>query len=443
MAAGAAVALKRWLHRRQRPQRYAYLAELLANQRLSAAALRTQQESALQDIVAFARSNTRFYAEHYRDLPPGWRIDDLPVLTKADLRARLPELLAQGHDPATTPIGHTGGSTGTPLAFWYDEEKHERMRAGMIRSYMLSGWRPGQKILNFWGARQDTVKGGVFRSSVWDDLIAAETTLPAHEISAAKLAAWASVIRRYRPVLLQGYASILAALARHVRDEKISMPDSLLGVYSTAEVLTEAMRETMESAFGCQVFNQYGSREIPNIACECRHGSMHVFSDLVWLESRNGQLLVTSLTNRLMPMIRYENGDAGELLAGECACGLPFPRMQMGLCRHNDFIVTPDGRRLHPAFFNRLLYGHTGIAAYQWRQDAPGEVRLLLAGDTEKSAQPLRAASGLTASLLAGRQMEQQLSDALAREGLALAIETVPEIERTISGKHRFVISLL
>src|SRR5690606_24782076 len=134
-------------------------------------------------------------------------------------------------DPAITPVGHTGGSTGQPLAFWYDEYKHELMRAGMMRSYMMSGWRPGDKILNFWGARQDTVAGGVFGGERIGDFIAAEKTLPAHEISTAKLDAWAAFIRRYQPTLLQGYASILAALARHLRERNIAPPASLIGVY--------------------------------------------------------------------------------------------------------------------------------------------------------------------------------------------------------------------
>lgn len=413
-------ALKVWLHRRQRPRRYEFLPELLANQAISRAELERKQLELRDAIVRFARENTAYYRERYAG------IDDfaaLPILTKDDIKAHLPELLARGHDPATTPLGHTGGSTGQPLAFFYDEEKHERMRAGMMRSYMLSGWRPGWKILNFWGARQDTVKGGVFSSAAWDDFIAAEKTLPAHEIDAARLDGWTRFIQRYRPVLLQGYASILAVLARFVLDGKYAMPDSLIGVYSTAEMLSDEMRATIEQAFRCKVFNQYGSREIPNIACECRQGSLHVFSDLVWLEAIDGQLVVTSLTNRLMPLIRYANGDCGELLEGDCPCGLPFPRMAMNLCRSNDFILAPGGRRLHPSFFNLLMYGLTEVAHYQFVQQAPHEVILRLQA---------------TARLPEAKA--QELQAALAQQGLALTIEYVPEIERTISGKHRFVI---
>jgi phenylacetate-CoA ligase len=425
MGAGAVRSLKVWLHRRRQPLRYQLLDGLLATQALTPEQLRRRQQDDLRTIVAFARANTAFYAERYANLPADWRIADLPVLTKDDVRARLPDLLAKGNDPAATPVGHTGGSTGQPLAFWYDEYKHELMRAGMMRSYMMSGWRPGQKILNFWGARQDTVAGGVFGGELIGDFIAAEKTLPAHEISTAKLAAWAAFIHRYRPTLLQGYASILAALARHVLDAGIAMSSSLISVYSTAEVLDDAQRALIERAFACKVFNQYGSREIPNIACECRHGRMHVFTDMVWLESVNGQLLVTSLTNRLMPMIRYENGDCGELLDGECTCGSPFPLMAMGMCRQNDFIVAPGGRRIHPSFFNRLLYGRMQVDAYQFVQDAPGSVRLRLAGALlEESAQV-------------------EMKKAVGAEGLVLEIDYVPEIERTISGKHRFVISRL
>jgi phenylacetate-CoA ligase len=416
--------LKVLLHRRQRPQRYAFLKELLATQALTREQLLRKQRADRDALVRFARDNTAYYARRLAGVDD---FEALPILRKEEVVAHLPAMLARGHAPDTTPIGYTGGSTGKPLAFWYNEEKHELMRAGMMRSYMLSGWRPGRKILNLWGARQDTVSGGVFGGAALDDWIAAEKTLPAHEIDAAKLHGWAAFIRRYRPTLLQGYASILAALARFVLDEQLAMPASLIGVYSTAEVLTADQRATMERAFGCKVFNQYGSREIPNIACECRHGNMHVFSDMVWLEAVGGELLVTALTNRLMPMIRYANGDCGELLEGECGCGLPFPLMAMGLCRQNDLILAPDGRRLHPSLFNRLLYGMTGIARYQFVQDRPGCIVLNLL-----AAEPLE------------RSVAERLREAVREAtGLRLELAYVAALERSGAGKHRFVISRL
>lgn len=429
--------LRHWLHRRRYPQRYAQLDQLMQTQLLDRAALLAKQQRDLADIVHFAAAHTPHYAE---SLPPMLHgsapdIRTLPILHKDTVRLRLADLLADTADRSQTTIGHTGGSTGKPLAFYYNDAKHELMRAGMMRSYQLSGWRPGQKILNFWGARQDVVPGGVFGAklgihALMDDFIAAEHTISAYEYSEDKLVEWARFIQSYQPVLLQGYASILSEVARVVIAHQLPMPGTLIGVYSTAEVLTDSQRQQMQQAFGCRVFNQYGSREIPNIACECRIGHLHVFTDMVVLESLGTEqrLLVTSLTNRLMPMIRYDIGDSGRLLDGACECGLPFPLMEMDLCRHNDHIRTPGGKTLHPAYFNRLLAGQTQIRQYQWVQHAPDHITLNLV-----------AADRLSDAALASLQARLH-RDVDAR--MTLEVNYLDEIPRTRSGKHRFVIGM-
>jgi phenylacetate-CoA ligase len=430
--------LRRWLHRRRYPQRYAQLDQLMQTQLLDRAALLAKQQRDFADIVRFAAAHTPYYAETLTPVLQRGALDihTLPILHKDAVTRRLDDLLADTAERSQIKLGHTGGSTGQPLAFWYDDAKHELMRAGMMRSYRLSGWQPGQKILNFWGARQDVVPGGVFGTQLGDvhalidDFIAAEHTIPAYEYTEEKLVEWARFIQSYRPVLLQGYASILSEVARVVIEKKLPMPASLIGAYSTAEVLTDRQRQQMQQAFGCRVFNQYGSREIPNIACECRLGHMHVFTDMVVLESLGSdrRLLVTSLTNRLMPMIRYDIGDSGRLLDGECACGLPFPLMEMDLCRHNDHIRTSGGKRLHPAYFNRLLAGQTPIRQYQWVQRAPDRITLnLVAADRLSDA----ALASLQAQL--HRDVDAQMT---------LEVNYLDEIPRTLSGKHRFVIGM-
>jgi phenylacetate-CoA ligase len=418
-------ALRRTLHRHQRPARYAQLLDLLENHRLTTAQVREKQRADLAAIVDFAHEHVPYYRSRYANLAG---FGDLPILTKPDVVEHLDAMLADSADRKLAQIGHTGGSTGKPLAFWYDEAKHELMRAGMMRSYMGSGWRPGQKVLNFWGAHQDTMAGGVFGAG-WSDFIAAERTIAAYEYTERQLREWTDFIRSYQPVLLQGYASILAELARFVIEERIAMPHSLIGVYSTAEVLEDWQRELMERAFACKVFNQYGSREIPNIACECRRGNMHVFTDMVYLESTpDERLLVTSLTNRLMPMIRYENGDSGRLPDGGCTCGWPFPLMAMGMCRQNDLIRTSGGKTVHPSAFNRLLYGMTQIRQYQWQQAAPDRMLLRVV-----------ASPALSDEFVIGLQARLRGE---VDAGMALEIRHVEEIPRNASGKHRFVIGL-
>ena len=415
--------LRHWLHRRLRPGRFALLDALLHTQSLSRREVLHKQQQDLVAILAHARQHTAYYAERLN----GASIDAQPILTKEDIRQHLPDLLVNGADRSQVKLGHTGGSTGQPLAFWYDDAKHELMRAGMCRSYMMSGWRPGEKILNFWGARQDTQIGGVFNAG-WTDFIAAEKTIAACEYTERQLHEWATIVRAYQPVLLQGYASVLAEFARFCLATRQAPPKTLRGVYSTAEVLGAEQRALIEQAFGCKVFNQYGCREIPNIACECRHGRMHIFTDMVYLETPDDErLIVTSLTNRLMPFIRYDLGDSGQLLDDACACGSPFPLLAMGLCRHNDIIRTASGKSLHPSYFNRLLAHLPQIRQYQCIQSAPDQLTLHLVVDEKL---PAGMATNLRARIA---------SDLDARMNITL--NYVGEIPRTASGKHRYVIN--
>jgi phenylacetate-CoA ligase len=423
---------KRWADRRQSPERHRHLGTLLRNQALSAAQLRDMQAGDLAAILRHARERVPFYRERDRDAPvsgdPYALIERLPILRKDDVVRHRDDLLDEQADRSTVRIAHTGGSTGRPLAYYYDSHKHELMRAGMMRSYMLSGWRPGERILNFWGARQDVKPRGLQK---WlRDYLSAERTLGACEYAEADLARWVETIRGYRPVLLQGYASILAELARFVSDRNLRLPSGMKGVYSTAEVLHGWQRELMESAFDCKVFNQYGSREIPNIACECRHGNLHVFTDMVYLESERedgeDRLLVTSLTNRVMPMLRYDIGDAGRLKAGDCPCGSPFPLLEMEVCRSNDLIRTRAGKVVYPSYFIHLLDGLDGIRQYRFVQTDHDRMTLELV-----AAQPLAAD---TAAALAARIREDVDPD------MDLTIRCVGTIPRTRSGKHRFVL---
>lgn len=428
--------LRHWLHKQRYPQRYAHLDQLLHNQALSREEVLRKQRNDLAEIIAYAVKNTSYYQEKFSPLLGPNTHDEmpdiraLPILQKDDVIRRMDDLLSREANRSQVKIGHTGGSTGKPLAFYYDDAKHELMRAGMCRSYMLSGWQPGQKILNFWGARQDVVADGVFGES-YSDYIAAEKTIAAFEYTEAQLHDWAKFIRAYQPVLLQGYASILSEVARFVIDNRMPMPRTLLGVYSTAEVLDARQRELMKQAFGCKVFNQYGSREIPNIACECRHGNQHVFTDMVYLESvkldNEDRLIITSLTNRLMPFIRYDIGDLGQLKEGECGCGLPFPLMEMGTCRRNDLVRTRNGKHIHPSYFNGLLYGLTQIKQYQFIQSEPDKITLNLVTRSRLSDESLHS-----------------LTDRIRQDvekSMVLEVVYVDEIERTASGKHRFVIS--
>jgi phenylacetate-CoA ligase len=422
--------LKYLVHRQARPLRYRLLQPLLASETLSAEQLQRYQQQQFSAMVRFAIRNTAYYRDSYAGIAgPDFEAAWLPVLTKQTVVEHRDAMVAGGLDQPGLKLGYTGGSTGKPLAFYYTDEKTEQMRAGMMRSYRWAGWRPGDKVLNFWGAQQDIRKPGTPAGRL-RRFAAAERTLGAYEFTQADLLRWARQVQSWKPVLLQGYASILAELAQFVLRRKMRMPASIKGVFTTAEVLYDWQRAAIETAFSCTVFNQYGSREVPNIGLQCAQGNFHVFSDLVKLESLpvdgEHRLLVTSLTNRVMPMIRYEIGDLGRLQAGQCSCGSPFPLLALDVCRKNDLVVTPGGRKIYPSYFVHLLDGQEGIEQFQFVQTGPSSLVLRLCAPPD--------IAGIVEPVLQSRLRTDIGAD------MTFRVEVVDTIPRSRSGKHRFVI---
>lgn len=422
--------IRSFLHRFRYPERYAFLETLLENRNAGPEQAEARQQDALADILRHAARAVPYYRDRLKDIAAPAGVDlsiaDWPVLTRETVRAHRERLVRDGFDRDRLRALQTGGSTGEPLAFYYDAGKHELMRAGMMRSYMACGWRPGDKIVNFWGARQDLkARTPARRAAEW---MAAERTLPAWTFGEPELRDWVRTLVRERPVVVQGYASVLAEIARFALAGGWSLPSGVKGVYSTAEILYDPQRMAIEAAFGCPVFNQYGSREVPNIACECAHGRMHVFTDMVYLESvgADNQLYVTSLTNRVFPFIRYRNGDSGRLGPAGCACGSPFPVLEMGVCRSNDVVKTSAGRRIYPSWFVHLLDAAPGVRQFRFVQAAPDRMRLELVGTPVPAATLAVWQARIRAEVDPAMRLEAVYCDA---------------IPRSASGKHRFVIA--
>jgi len=101
--------------------------------------------------------------------------------------------------------------------------------------------------------------------------------------------------------------------------------------------------------------------------------------------------------------------------------------MEMGMCRQNDLIRTPSGKRIHPSYFNRLLGGLPEVGQFQIIQDAPERLVMNIVSPAPHSSE------------LQVRLQEAIRHDLDAR--MTLELNYVTEVPRTASGKHRFVIS--
>jgi phenylacetate-CoA ligase len=325
-----------------------------------------RQRERLNELVAFARANSRFYAEKYRGLPE--TITDvrlLPPVTKVELMERFDEVVT---DPVVhkanvmqhiSDLGNLGkpflgkymvwttsGTTGTPGIFLEDKNWDAVITAvnvlrmggewytmDVIRGMMKAGGNSASVFAgngHFLGVtmleRQRTSN-----RSRRKRIRLIPVTLPIHEI--------VRQLNEMQPAMFAGYASALGLLAQEQLEGRLKIHPAI--VISSAEPLSPENRSLIQQAFGIHPRNNYGCSEGGVMGYECKHGRMHINADWIIFEpvdsSHNpispGQLsdrtLITNLANRVMPIIRYELGDRASLLPEPCDCGITLPVIQL------------------------------------------------------------------------------------------------------------------
>ena len=353
------------------PELNSLLVQLGQTQWWPAAELRAYQFRQLQLVFEHAYRTIPLYREHFEQV--GLRPDRL--ITPADWQC-LPTLKRQAIQIAGGAI-HSGqvnpshgqlvpmittGSTGRPVAtvgtgltglFWKamtirDHLWHRRdfsQKLCVIRYTTRGiGAPPHGQYLNNWGAAT----------------VGFIATGPCEVLSiTSRIDEQAKWLEHHDPAYLLTYPSLLLELARHFRHHGKRLP-GLRQLRSFGEVLDPRTRTAGREAFGVEVVDNYSAQEVGYIALQCPdHEHYHVMTEDLLVEilddegkpcqpGQVGKVVVTTLHNFAMPLLRYEIGDYAEV--GEpCPCGRGLPVLRRILGRQRNLFVLPDGRRRWPA----------------------------------------------------------------------------------------------
>lgn len=437
---GALFPAYEWATRRNT---HRYLAEYRASQRLKPAHLAALQLSKLNRLLTHAWSNVPALSERWRAhglsprmLKSAAELAEYPITTKQDITARYDDMIAQNWRGQTL-TKTTGGSTGEPFRFEYTMESYARRTAVMWRGYEWAGAGLGARTAYLWGTGLRKGGWGGLKDQLYHGAFN-RRFLDAFSMSDDNIAGYVQRMKAFRPDAVVGYVAPVVQVARWMTENGQRF-EGLRGVLTGAESLYDPQRKIIEEAFGTQVFNTYGCREVMLIASECeRHQGLHVNADHLVVETvdadgkpvhgESGDVLVTDLSNYGMPMIRYRNGDRATYLDRPCTCGRGLPLFASVDGRILDLIHTPDGRRVPGEFIVYALLDFMQVSRYQAVQVETDrlEVRIV-------SAEPLSADA--TERLMG--KLRQGLGPAMRIE-----IRRVPDIPLTASGKRRVSVSL-
>lgn len=133
------------------------------------------------------------------------------------------------------------------------------------------------------------------------------------------------VIKEKNPSWICGSPSTLYGYAQKINTNVVAPIESVKFIELQGEYCDSFTRKFIESKFECKTIIHYGNRECWAIAYECPHGKLHIMPNIL-IENAfdaNGQnhLILTSLTNKKMPFLRYMTNDLGMVINENCKCG--------------------------------------------------------------------------------------------------------------------------
>ena len=337
------------------------LDELSKQQYYSKETLHKIQEEKFQRLFNIAKTTTEFYKKAIS-------YSELAVLTKEMVRAQFDNFLSNTYKKKLYTKA-TGGSTGKSLVYFSTAQSRSYLWAGIILSWIVAGYEKGDKIAIIAGSALIDIKSS-FKRQIFYKLLNVET-YSAYKLDEQNMSLYIDKISASKVKIIYGYATVLDRLATYINTKHRASFPVLKGIVSTAEILTEQMRQNIKTAFNVDVFNQYGCNEAGVSAFECEYHHMHLINTRSYFEvDQEGSLISTDLTNEGFIMIKYLTGDKVEMSEEvNCKCGRHFPIIKKVIGRVNDFIVDRSQHIVHGSFFHFLFRNDNSINQFQVQFD--------------------------------------------------------------------------
>jgi phenylacetate-CoA ligase len=362
---------------------------LLRTQYRPAAELLALQAGALRRLVRHAVRHVPFYRERLAQAGVGpdevrdvGDLSRIPILDREEAQ-EAGEARQSTAPPRCDIQKSTSGTMGRPLVFGYDLGSEYWRQAVKLRGYGWAGYRPGDRALHYWGARAWPPPSRKQRlKTAADRALRREHYLDCTSRDEAHLEAVVEAIRRERPQVLVCFTQAGADLARYINQTGVRDWDTI-PVLCGAERLFAADRAALLAAFGDQVYETYGAREVMLIGAECEaHAGLHLSAENLIVEvvvrdgamarpaqpGETGEVVLTDLHNYGMPFLRYANGDlamAGP--EGVCRCGRTLPRLGAVEGRVTETLRDAQGAPVSGLMFNVLFAGPLAATVRQFQ----------------------------------------------------------------------------
>lgn len=358
-----------------------------------AAKLQELQLRQFGQLFRHAMATVPYYRERFAGtggVTTWQQMRELPVSTRRDIQQAGDAIhsLAPPREHGAIVVTQSSGSTGSPLVTHGTAWTQLLWHAFLLRDHLWHRRDLGGKL----AAIRSKVSDGRF--SNWGLATLPFATGPSvlRGLS-ADLDEQLRWLEQENPDYVISYATNIQMLARRSLELGLRLP-RLKQARTYGEMLRPDARAEVRAAWGVEIVDSYSSEELGYIASQCPQCEhYHVQAEGLIVEVLDasgapcrpgevGQMVVSTLHNFAMPLLRYASGDYAEV-GEECSCGRGLPLLRRIVGRQRNMVVRPDGVRHWPSFPSEMWKGIAPVLQIQLVQDAVDhiEARLVVARD--------------------------------------------------------------
>lgn len=412
--------------------------------------LKEEQDKQLRYMINFAHNNVPYYRRlfdnlklHTDDIRSIEDLEKLPILTKEIIKSNWGDFKPINLKKIKYFELATGGSIGTPFRFRITKFDRFLSGASLYRGWGYGNYDLADEMVILGGSSLDIGKKSYIEKR-FQEITRNLIKLSSFDMGSDEMREYVNIINSFKPKFIRGYASSIYLFSKWLKENNLDIYNPR-AIFTTAEKLYPHMRDTIEKIFNCDIYDGYGLNDGGVAAYECsEHSGLHidmersvmeiVDKDGKQLDNGEGKILATSLYNYAMPFIRYDTNDLGFITNEPCRCGRGYKLLKEVIGRDKEFLITPEGKKVHGAAFFNTIFAEIL------------KLNSLDINDINQFQVIQNKVDGVIVNMICKENFNDSALEDIKeiirkRNGWRIDFNVVDKIEKSPSGKHKFIIN--
>ncbi|MDR3237461.1 MAG: phenylacetate--CoA ligase [Spirochaetia bacterium] len=336
---------------------------------LDRADLEKLQLQKLRETLKLA-AGTSFYgqlfAENKIDISKVTSLDhlkDFPFTKKTDLRTSYPDGMIAVDKKEIVRMHASSGTTGKSTVIFYTQHDIDEWSDQVARSLTATGITPNDVFQNMMGY-------GLFTGGLGMHLGAERLGCMVIPASTGNTLKQIQLMEDFHTTAMHITPSYALHLADSIREQGVDPAElNVRKAFLGAEPYSVGVKHKVEEQWNLDAYNSYGMSEMngPGVAFECEYkDGMHLWEDFYIIEiidpetlenlpdGEEGELVLTHINRRAMPLIRYRTRDLTRVIPGVCPCGRTHRRIDRIKGRSDDMLIV-GGVNVFPSQIETVL----------------------------------------------------------------------------------------